>query len=120
KGETYLPRNVIDNDLSTRWSSEFKAPQWIQLDLGNIVHVERIEILWETAYAVAYTIQISNDNKAWHTVFRTNSGDGTRDEIDVGKEARYVRITCVKRKSKHWGFSIWEIKVFGKKKWTFI
>src|SRR5207248_11224916 len=31
---TYLPKNAVDGNNSTRWSSAFKDNQWWQVDLG--------------------------------------------------------------------------------------
>ena len=67
---------------------------------------------WETAYAIAYEIQVSDDKKRWETVSRVEDGDGGEDSIRFAKpaKARYVRMRGLKRATE-WGYSLWEFKV---------
>ena len=102
----------MDGDRTTRWSSEFSDPQWIAIDLGEPVEIARVELLWEAAYGKAYTIEVSSDGEAWAEVFRTEKGDGGRDEIRFpATRARWVRLRGSKRGTP-FGYSLWEFRVF--------
>src|SRR5690554_3832870 len=50
---------AIDGDNSTRWASAFGDPQWIIIDLQASYYISSIEILWEAASALDYTVDIS-------------------------------------------------------------
>lgn len=55
----YVGVNAVDGDDATRWSSEFQRnPQWIYVDLGQNYDLNKVRILWETAYATEYEIQV--------------------------------------------------------------
>src|SRR3954453_15294871 len=72
----YAPGLAVDGNGSTRWSSGFSDPQWIQVDLGQTYNVTHVKLNWETAYGKAYKIQVSNDGTNWTDAYSTTSGDG--------------------------------------------
>ena len=84
--------NAVDGDLATRWSSQFSDPQWITVDLGVPMHIERVTLHWETAYGQAYRIQTSNDASTWTDIYSTAAGDGGVDDLAVSDGGRYVRV----------------------------
>jgi hypothetical protein len=114
---------AIDGNLSTRWESVHAVdPQWIYLDFGAPVFVNRVRILWETACATNYDLQVSNDATAW-TTLRSIIGnvqggppptDWTTavDHTGLVGVGRYVRMTGTARCTSY-GYSIWEMQVFG-------
>lgn len=106
--------NAVDGDLSTRWSSKGQDPQWVCLDLGAPVQINRILLVWEAAYAQSYKIELSDDAENWTEVYSTDSGDGERDNILLKepRTARYIRVYCTKRANENWGYSLWEFQVF--------
>lgn len=106
------PGNVIDGDLTTRWISNPSDPQWIALDLGDIYSINKVWIKWEAAYASSYEIQLSTDNINWKAVYTTDSGSGGEETCDFTPEkGKYVRIYG-KQRGTHYGYSIYEIKVY--------
>lgn len=116
KNETFYAKNAIDQDPGTRWSSNFNEPQWLIMDLGEVYDVDRVIIGWESAYAASYNIEVSTDKKSWTEVYSTQEGKGRTETVSFKpQKARYVKINCLKRKGQ-WGFSIWDIMVYGKKK----
>ncbi|ODS36940.1 MAG: hypothetical protein A7315_04445 [Candidatus Altiarchaeales archaeon WOR_SM1_79] len=116
--EEFAPDKAIDNDPSTRWSSNFTDDEWIYVDLGEIKTFNSVELLWETAYGKEYEIQISNDSENWTKVYSTLCSDcsgGKTDTIYLGSHlARYVKMAGIKRGTDR-GYSLWEFKVFFKK-----
>ena len=106
------PRFAIDGNPRTRWSSAFSDPQWLAIDLGTETKFSSIKLLWEAAYAVSYTIEISADGKTWKEVYKTDKGDGGVDEIKFKTTtARWIRLNATKRGTQ-FGYSLWEFKVF--------
>jgi NedA-like, galactose-binding domain/LiaF transmembrane domain len=103
--------NAVDGDLKTRWSSAFRDPQWLAVDLGAATALGRVRITWEEAYAKAYELQVSSDGADWTTVRRVTDGKGGIDEQEIGATARYVRLMGVRRVTPY-GYSVWELQVF--------
>ena len=107
---------LVDNDGTTRWSSEFTDNQWFNIDLGGNYTINKVTLDWEASYATAYKIQTSVDGNNWNTVYSTTSGKGGDEEIvfDATK-CRYVRFQGEKRVMQY-GYSLWEVGVYEAKK----
>ena len=104
--------NVTDGDDSTRWGSDFSDPQWVAIDLGKSVTIDHVKLLWEDAYAKAYSVQVSADGKTWRSVYSTESGIGDAETIQFAPAAaRYVRVYGTKRATK-FGYSLFSIEVY--------
>ncbi|MFC1408617.1 discoidin domain-containing protein [Streptacidiphilus sp. N1-12] len=71
--DDHQPGNATDGNLGTRWSSQYADDQWIQVDLGSSRSFDRIVVVWEAAFPKAYTIQVSDDGKAWTDVKSVNN-----------------------------------------------
>jgi beta-glucosidase-like glycosyl hydrolase len=108
----YLPYYATDGDPGTRWSSLSTDPQWLEVDLGSPQQICSVGILWEAAYATAFSVQVSNDNSTWTTVYSTTTGTGGQDTIPVSVTARYVRMYGTARGTQ-FGYSIFEFDVYG-------
>jgi hypothetical protein len=104
--------NAVDGSPTTRWGSAYSDPQWIAVDLGASRSINRVRLIWETAYGRAYQIQTSTDGSAWTTVLSTTSGDGGVDDLAVAGSGRYVRVYATQRGTQ-WGCSLWELEVYG-------
>ncbi|UII19548.1 family 43 glycosylhydrolase [Fulvivirga ligni] len=105
--------NITDNNISTRWESEYTDYQWVYVDLGGIYDISQVDILWENAYGSNYMIQVSEDASSWTTV-RSITGN---TELDVSynnlnARGRFVRIFGATR-GTIWGYSIYELSIFG-------
>ena len=105
------PEHAVDGNESTRWGSAFHDRQWLTVDLGASVHLSKVRLSWESAYAKDYELQISNDGFLWNTVRRVTGGQGGVEEQEVGQTARYVRVLGLKRATPY-GISLYEVQVF--------
>jgi beta-glucanase (GH16 family) len=103
---------ATDGNTSTRWSSAFSDPQWIQVDLGQSYAVNHVTLNWEAAYGRAYQIQTSADGSTWTTIFSTTTGDGGTDDLAVTGTGRYIRMNGTARATQY-GYSLWEFVVNG-------
>jgi beta-glucosidase len=113
ESSSYPASNAVDGNLSTRWSSAFSDPQWIYVDLGSQYNISEVELTWETAYAKAYQIQVSNDAANWTTIYSTASGSGGIEDLTgLSGAGRYVRVYGTQRGTQ-WGYSLWELSVYG-------
>ena len=103
--------NATDGDITTRWSSGFSDPQWLQVDLGQATPVSHVTLTWEAACAKAYQLQTSTDGTNWTTVATNNTGTSGIHDYATNVTARYVRVYATSRASQ-WGDSLYEIAVF--------
>jgi hypothetical protein len=130
---------AIDNNFTTRWESMQQAdepngvalpPQWIYLDFGASVYVTRVRIDWQDACAQTYELQVSDnaaDAATWVTttngavINSTMSGtlgaptDWTTavDTTGISGLGRYLRVYMTQRCQPLYGYSIWEMQVYG-------
>ena len=65
--------NAVDGDPRTRWSSDYTDNQWIALDLGRAVGFDRLTLVWEVAYALTFTVQVSADGTTWTDVLAVDN-----------------------------------------------
>ncbi|MFC7647308.1 discoidin domain-containing protein [Streptosporangium lutulentum] len=103
---------AVDGKSNTRWSSAFKDPQSLQVDLGRPTAIKKIVLNWERAYATAFQIQTSDGGGQWKTIHTTTAGKGGVQTVNVSATGRYVRLYATKR-SGQYGVSLWEFQVFG-------
>ena len=90
---------AVDGDLNTFWKTarakgKNKLPsEWISVDLGSSFMIGKIVLEWDNSYAGEYTIQVSEDDANWSTVFTESGGNGGSDTITFTVvSARYVKM----------------------------
>lgn len=99
-----VPNNVTDsttwqNYSSTKWVSGTDDAQWIRVDLGSAMPVNRVILKWDSSYAKAFKIQVATDTASWTDVY-TCANVGPRsltDETFATTTARYVRMLASQR-----------------------
>ena len=52
---------VTDGSGSTYWESRAAGEQWISVDLGEVVPINRLTIHWGKSYARSYRIEVSSE-----------------------------------------------------------
>src|ERR1039458_1315595 len=103
---------AVDGNTSTRWSSAFSDPQWLEVDLGATASISQVVLDWETAYATAFQIQTSADGSTWTTIYSTTTGTGGTQTLNVTGTGRYIRMYGTARATQY-GYSLWEFSVYG-------
>ncbi len=115
----YLPDQAIDNNSSTRWSSgqwlQNSSTGWIYVDLGATYNISEVKLNWQTAYAVNYQIQVSDDGDHWTTiqVVTNNQSAGIVDFPGLSGTGRYVRIYCTQTSAGSDNYSLYDFNVYG-------
>jgi F5/8 type C domain/Beta-1,3-glucanase len=107
----YPAANAVDGNTSTRWSSAFSDPQWLEVDLGASQTICEVTLDWEAAYASAFQIQASADGSNWTTIYSTTNGTGGTQTLSVNGTGRYVRMYGTTRATPY-GYSLWEFGVY--------
>jgi hypothetical protein len=123
-----LPAEALDGSFSTRWESmQGSDPQWIYVDFGATVFVNRVQIAWLNACGANYDLQVSSDKTTWTTiraiVGNTMGGSPTDwtnalattavDHPGLIGFGRYLRIYVRTRCNNSFGYSMWEMRFFG-------
>ena len=109
----WVPTNAVDGNIGTRWSSNYSDPQWLEVDLGAPHPITKVVLDWETAFAVAFQIQVSDDGTTWTDLYSTTTGTGGAQTLQVSGTGRYVRMYGTQRGTQ-WGYSLWEFQIFGR------
>jgi hypothetical protein len=110
-GAPYPPSNATDGNLSTRWASDWSDPQWLQVDLGQKTTINHIQLIWESAYAQAYQIEVSDDGTTWTPIYSTTTGTGGVDDFNVSGSGKYVRMDG-KQRGTTYGYSLYEFGIY--------
>lgn len=109
---------AIDEDIKSRWESKHgEDPQFLTIDLGQVKNIKQIGIVWETASAKTYTIDVSIDGISWTTVALVEDGKSTQNRFDCTTlknmaQGRYVRINGIERTTGY-GYSIYDVAIYG-------
>ncbi|MGV9887975.1 discoidin domain-containing protein [Streptomyces sp. NPDC003395] len=101
---------AFDGSTSTRWSSQPADPQWLQVDLGSVQDLCKVDLNWEAAYGKDFQIQASADGQSWNTLKSVTGASGGTASYDVSGSGRYVRILGTARGTGY-GYSLWEVAV---------
>lgn len=105
---------VTDGNSATRWSSNYNDNEWIYLDLESAHQIAEVVLNWESAYAKAYKLQVSDDAVNWRDIYETQNGAGGIEHVKFTPvTARYIRMLGIKRASD-WGYSLYDFEVYGK------
>jgi hypothetical protein len=104
---------AVDGASSTRWASDWLNDAWIEVDLGSVLDLCRVELEWENAYARSYRIEASDDRTAWRTLRMVSDGTGGKQSLDIDGSGRYVRLVGTERATGY-GYSLWELRVYRK------
>ncbi len=107
---------AVDGDQTgSRWESAWTSnDEWIQVDLENTYHINKVVVYWENARAAEYDLQVSKDGEQWTTVKNVKDSPTGGETIEFAPvDARYVRLQGIKKAMEAYGYSIYELEVYG-------
>ena len=113
----YTADKVVDGNKSlnaSRWESEWSDSQWLTVDLEKKYNLSNVKLTWETAAALAYTVEVSEDNVNWTTIQTVTNGtsDAVLDVNANNATARYIRVNMTDRVTEY-GYSLYELEAYG-------
>ncbi|MDX6261101.1 MAG: hypothetical protein QOH84_2789 [Kribbellaceae bacterium] len=88
--------NAIDGNDKSRWSSQYNDNEWIQVDLGEAKAFDQVELLWETAYALTFAVQVSDNGQDW-----TDVKDVSNAPVPLKISVNGVQVFC---RGGNWGY----------------
>jgi len=85
--------------INIHWDSAPGDQQWIMVDLGAPMDINRVILKWNTNAAKSFKIQTSTDATTWTDVFSTTQGASysVTDEKFKTTMARYVRVEATEQ-----------------------
>ena len=114
---------ATDGDGATRWESVHGVDEvTLTVDLGAVVPVEEVSILWEAAYAQKFEILYSTNDENYYTACieeNFNFQNGVAAVYPLNETARYIRIACHKRATIY-GYSVFELSVIPTEKFPIL
>jgi O-glycosyl hydrolase len=102
---------AADGKFRTRWASNWNDNEWIRVDLGSIVDINRIVLDWEDAFGMEYLVQVSDDAINWKTIYHEMFGFPGEHAYYAGTSGRYVKMAGIHRGTS-WGYSLFEFGVY--------
>lgn len=109
---------AVDGDpTGSRWESVWTSDdEWLQVDLENTYTINKVVVYWEAARAAEYDLQVSVDGESWQTVKNQKDSPTGGEAIEFTPvDARYVRIQGLSKALPAYGYSIYELEVYGTK-----
>ncbi|MEV8375239.1 discoidin domain-containing protein [Kribbella sp. NPDC056861] len=113
-GPGYEPFKAVDGDGTSYWGAEVSGmPQWLMLDLGSSIAVDRIEQSFVDNDTWTFKIEGSQDKTNWQLLLDETDGVVGRVFSKVlSGNYRYLKLTVLGSAAGHWACSQ-ELKVFG-------
>lgn len=109
---------AVDGDaIGSRWESAWNnAEEALWVDLVNNYLINKVVVYWENARAKKYELQISLDGKEWTTIKTMTDTKVGGETIEFSPvEARYIKIHGLQKELEAYGYSIYELEVYGLK-----
>ncbi|MDE5642589.1 MAG: discoidin domain-containing protein, partial [Muribaculaceae bacterium] len=130
------PELAFDNNEGTQveWNCADGDEHYLTVDLGKVRSVQSIELVWEGASAVEYTITLSYNTPATENgmalvegdnvtrVFEVNDGEGGagvtarktvyNDDLSAS-DAQFIRLDTRKAFNSGWGIKLKEMRILG-------
>ncbi len=99
ENEQLIGAYLTDNNLSTRWSSNWSDDAWFIIDLGKSYRINKIILNWEAAFGRQYEILVSEDGKHFTKIFNQSNGTGGIETINFAEvKARYVKLQGIQKR----------------------
>lgn len=107
----HSPAYAVDGYEDSYWSSAFQDDAWLAVAFNAPRKISQVNIIWEKAYATAFSVAVSPDGQTWTEVYQTSEGQGGTNRISFPLvEVQQLRVNCTKRGTP-WGNAIRELQV---------
>jgi len=110
----YDPSKAFDSNHSTYWcATSASKPQWINVDLGGLCSIKKIEQFFMDNDTYKFTVQGSTNNTNWTMLMDKSSGErGSGFGQEVSGVYRYIKLTITYSANGHWANSN-EFRILG-------
>ncbi len=114
-GKGNVAAHAVDGDPATRWCAAGESDrEWLQVDLGRVVALGAVNLLWEKAESYRPRVEGSADGAAWRELAASDEAAdaGGRQRVAARGEARFVRVRAAGTGPGRWA-SLREVEVLG-------
>ncbi|MBQ9151082.1 MAG: discoidin domain-containing protein, partial [Clostridia bacterium] len=111
------PGKALDGSSSSRFAAGGGCAHdtWYILDLGNDYTLSSVRINWEAAHPSSYVLELSTDGQTYKELKTVTGADAGWVETDVRGTGRFLRIRELTRALSPYGFSMWDLEVYGER-----
>jgi hypothetical protein len=102
--------NAFDGDVNTQWVSGNGSSEYISVDLGARYDVCKINLKWGVKHGVNFSVQISDDNANWTSLFSVTGNANANLSFPVTGSGQFVRMNGTLGQG---GYSLTEFEVLG-------
>lgn len=115
--DSLSPAMAVDGDGATRFAAggSCQHDTWYILDLGDTFDLSSVKIRWEAAHPSQYALEVSDNGKDFTVAATVEAADGGWVGTTLSATGRFLRIRELQRAMPAYGFSIWELGVYGKR-----
>ncbi|MDR3626459.1 MAG: discoidin domain-containing protein, partial [Ignavibacteriaceae bacterium] len=109
------PKLAVDGNTSSYWQSQPNSAQWITVDLGKTMNINRVVLNWGALYGTVYQLQAIDESKDTTMLLTNNNGKGGTDDFGgFNVKGRYVRMLILSDNYSSLGCRLNEFQVYGK------
>ena len=113
----FQPESAVDGDTTTFWYSENPNTQWINVDFGRTIELNRVVIKWGSIYSVLFHLQLLSEDGLSKTIYSKSNGEGGIDDITgLSATGKAIRLLCITKNKSDSGYVVKEFEVYGKLK----
>ncbi len=112
---TLTPAQAVDGKSSTRFAAGGGCARdtWLVLDLEKNYDLSTVRINWEAAHPTSYVLEISSDGRTFSELKRVTNASTGWVQTTVSGTGRFLRIRELERALPQYGFSIYDLEVYG-------
>ena len=109
--ETFPLSNLVDEDIKTKCITGNESGQWVEVDLGAIYDIDKINLCYDRFSTTGYQIKISEDHKNWTEIAKGDKEAQVSKVFEFEKQkARYVKVDFIDNDTY---VVLTELQVFG-------
>ena len=99
-----------DTHTEFYWKSETGSNEYLLLDLGAESSIKNVKLFWGNEYAEDYEIMYSRDGKEYVTCYKTVSGKGGNESIDISLESiTHLKLCLNESSGEHFILKEWQV-----------
>jgi hypothetical protein len=85
--------NALDDNWFSIWQADGASPQWLQIDLGRLYTLSKIQQVFATAGVWQFTVEASVDARHWSTLIDNSAGRAGEVFVhNVSGTFRYLKL----------------------------
>lgn len=115
ENSSLTPDKALDGNTNTRFAAGAGCGDntWYVLDLGDTYDLSSVRINWETARPSRCVLEVSDDGQTFAKLATVTDVPTGWKETAVKGTGRFLRIREEARAVSAYGFSMWELEVYG-------